>query len=194
MMLLGYKDQSMRVVVSTANLYEDDWHNRTQGLWISDRLPPLPDGSDTTHGESPTQFRNELLKYLTTYKLPQIQPWLVRIRKCDFSAINVFLVTSVPGTHHETTNGYAHGHGRVSWLLSKYAASIEDTSPIVAQSSSLGSFGANPNVWLASEFVNSFRRDSQSVGLRKVPPIRVIYPSFNNVVGSHDGLLGGGCL
>lgn len=31
MMLLGYKDQSMRVVVSTANLYEDDWHNRTQG-------------------------------------------------------------------------------------------------------------------------------------------------------------------
>lgn len=31
MMLLGYKDGSMRVVVSTANLYEDDWHNRTQG-------------------------------------------------------------------------------------------------------------------------------------------------------------------
>lgn len=32
MMLLGYKDQSMRVVISTANLYEDDWHNRTQGI------------------------------------------------------------------------------------------------------------------------------------------------------------------
>lgn len=31
MMLLGYKDQSMRIVISTANLYEDDWHNRTQG-------------------------------------------------------------------------------------------------------------------------------------------------------------------
>lgn len=31
MMLFGYKDQSMRVVVSTANLYEADWHNRTQG-------------------------------------------------------------------------------------------------------------------------------------------------------------------
>lgn len=31
MSLLGYKDGSMRVVVSTANLYEDDWENRTQG-------------------------------------------------------------------------------------------------------------------------------------------------------------------
>lgn len=30
------------------------------------------------------------------------------------------------------------------------------------------------------------------MGLRKLPSIRVIYPSFNNVVNSHDGLLGGG--
>lgn len=34
MMLLGYKDGSMRVVVSTANLYEDDWDNRTQGSYF----------------------------------------------------------------------------------------------------------------------------------------------------------------
>lgn len=34
MMLLGYKDGSMRVVVSTANLYEDDWDNRTQGSYL----------------------------------------------------------------------------------------------------------------------------------------------------------------
>lgn len=30
------------------------------------------------------------------------------------------------------------------------------------------------------------------MGLRKLPMIRVIYPSFNNVANSHDGLLGGG--
>lgn len=29
-MLLGYTDGSMRVIISTANLYEDDWENRTQ--------------------------------------------------------------------------------------------------------------------------------------------------------------------
>lgn len=194
MMLLGYKDGSMRVVVSTANLYEDDWHNRTQGLWMSNALESMPDTYDTAAGESVTGFRNDLLKYLTSYSNPKLQPWIVRVRKTDFSSVNVCLVTSIPGTHHEGSNGYAHGHARVGWLLSKYCAEIDDKSPIVVQSSSLGSFGANPNVWLTSEFVNSLRRDSQRLGIRKVPQLKLIYPSFNNVMGSHDGILGGGCL
>lgn len=108
--------------------------------------------------------------------------------------INVFLITSIPGTYHETGNGYPHGHGRVASLLSKHSTPIDDSAAIVAQSSSLGSFGSRSDGWLTGEFVNSFRRDSQPVGLRKIPAIRVIYPSFNNVIGSHDGLLGGGCL
>lgn len=58
-----------------------------QGIWISDRLEALPEGSDTTAGESPTIFRNELLKYLSSYKLTHLQPWLVRIRKTNFSAV-----------------------------------------------------------------------------------------------------------
>lgn len=194
MMLLGYKDKSMRVVVSTANLYEDDWHNRVQGLWMSQRLEQLPENADTAAGESPTEFRNELLKYLTSYNNSKLQPWLTRIRKSNFESINVFLVTSVPGTHHEGVNGYPHGHARVGWLLSKHSAPIDDTSAIVAQSSSIGSFGANSNVWLTSEFLNSFRRDSKAIGLRKSPQIKLIYPSFNNVINSYDGLLGGGCL
>lgn len=107
---------------------------------------------------------------------------------------NVFLITSVPGTYTDSSNGYPHGHGRVAHLLTKYSAPIDDSSVIVAQSSSLGSFGAGPDAWLTSEFVNSLRRDSKPVGLRKMPSIRVVYPSFNNVASSHDGMLGGGCL
>lgn len=95
MMLLGYKDGSMRVVVSTANLYEDDWHNRTQGLWMSEKLGSLPDGCDTTAGESATGFRNELLKYLSSYKIPHLQPWLVRIRKTDFSSVTYIFLTNL---------------------------------------------------------------------------------------------------
>lgn len=161
---------------------------------MSDKLKMLPDGEDTVAGESKTGFRNDLLKYLSSYKLPQLQPWLIRIRKTDFSSINVFLVTSIPGTYSKTLDGFPHGHGRVSYLLSKHATSIDDSSYIVAQSSSLGSFGKNPSFWLTSEFVNSFRKDNQLLGLRKMPSIRVIYPSYSNVLQSHDGLIGGGCL
>lgn len=87
MMLIGYKDGSMRVVISTANLYEDDWHNRTQGLWISPTLNSMPDDADTSAGESPTGFRHDLMLYLVEYKIGKLQPWIARIRKTDFSNI-----------------------------------------------------------------------------------------------------------
>lgn len=87
MMLLAYKDGSMRVVVSTANLYEDDWHNRTQGIWISPLLTPMADSADTAAGESPTNFRQDLMLYLVEYKCGELQPWIARIRKTDFSSI-----------------------------------------------------------------------------------------------------------
>lgn len=86
-MLFAYTDGSMRVVISTANLYEDDWDNRTQGLWISDKLHAMPEGSNTADGESPTEFRAELLKYLSSYNIADIQPWLMRIRKTNFAQV-----------------------------------------------------------------------------------------------------------
>lgn len=87
MMLLGYKDGSMRVVVSTANLVEDDWHNRTQGLWLSPKCLALADNADTAIADSPTGFRDDLLRYLNTYNIPTLQPWIARIRKTDFSKV-----------------------------------------------------------------------------------------------------------
>ncbi|XP_031619996.1 probable tyrosyl-DNA phosphodiesterase [Contarinia nasturtii] len=194
MMLLAYKDGSMRVVVSTANLYEDDWHNRTQGLWISEKLDPLPHSSEKKFGESPTKFRNDLLIYLSCYKLPQLQPWLTRIRKTNFASVNVFLVTSIPGIYNQTSTGYPHGHGRIAYLLAKHSAKINNDSPVVAQASSLGNFGRNKQDWLCGEFLKSFCQGTKIDQLEENPELFIIYPSHNNVENSHDGLLGGGCL
>ncbi|XP_034668387.1 probable tyrosyl-DNA phosphodiesterase [Drosophila subobscura] len=196
MMLLGYADGSMRVVISTANLYEDDWHNRTQGLWISPLLPAMSEDADTAAGESLTGFRQDLMLYLVEYKISQLQPWIARIRKSDFSAINVFFVGSVPGGHREgSVRGHPWGHARLGSLLAKHAAPIEDRIPVVCQSSSIGSLGANVQAWIQQDFVNSLRKDSSPGGkLRQMPPFKMIYPSFNNVSGSHDGMIGGGCL
>ncbi|XP_013100398.2 probable tyrosyl-DNA phosphodiesterase [Stomoxys calcitrans] len=194
MMLLGYKDGSMRVVVSTANLYEDDWHNRTQGVWISPLLTPLPDSADTAAGESPTMFRQDLMLYLVEYKCAELQPWIARIRKSDFSAINVFFIGSVPGGHREGPRGHPWGHARVSSILQKHCAPIDDSVPVVCQSSSIGSLGAGVQAWIQNDFLNSLRRDSTPLGIRKFPAFKMIYPSYSNVSGSHDGMLGGGCL
>lgn len=87
-MLLGYKDGSMRVVVSTANLYEDDWRNRSQGIWISPRCYEVTgDSAHSSTGESVTGFRADLIRYLNTYRMPQLQEWTARIQRTDFSAI-----------------------------------------------------------------------------------------------------------
>lgn len=86
-MLLGYKDGSMRVVISTANLYENDWDNRTQGLWMSEKLDAMPIGSNAMAGDSVTEFRRELLNYLTSYNLPLLRQWIERIRNTNFTLV-----------------------------------------------------------------------------------------------------------
>ncbi|KAL9703894.1 hypothetical protein quinque_007412 [Culex quinquefasciatus] len=85
--LYGYTDGSMRVVISTANLYEDDFHNRTQGPWISPRLPALAEDADTGAGESRTGFRESLITYLNSYKFAQLAAWVSRIQRTDFREV-----------------------------------------------------------------------------------------------------------
>lgn len=104
-------------------------------------------------------------------------------------------MTSVPGGHRETPGkGYLFGHGRVAHLLGQHSAPIDDSCPVVAQSSSIGSLGPNIQTWINSDIVPSFRRDSAPIGIRRLPAFKMIYPSFGNVKSSHDDLLGGGCL
>ncbi|XP_050094176.1 probable tyrosyl-DNA phosphodiesterase isoform X4 [Anopheles aquasalis] len=194
--LYGYRDGSMRIVISTANLYENDWHNRTQGLWISPRLPAVPEDADTAFGESVTDFRSNLLAYLDAYKFPQLQPWMARIRRTDFSDVKVCLVASVPGEHVDTLKKPQNhwGHPQLGYLLEKYAAPIDDSCPLVAQSSSIGIFGPTPESWIFGEIMANFGKSSAPVGTRRMPAFCMIYPSYSNVEQSHDALLGGGCL
>ncbi|GFG33166.1 hypothetical protein Cfor_07554, partial [Coptotermes formosanus] len=80
MSLFYYKDNSMRVVFSTANLISSDWYNRTRvvgvkyyRVWVSPSCPQLPVESDTRAGESPTEFKADLLHYMAFYQLPALQ-------------------------------------------------------------------------------------------------------------------------
>lgn len=106
----------------------------------------------------------------------------------------MFLVAASPGSHREQPNrGHPYGHPRLGYLLSKHSAPIDDSCPIVAQSSSIGSFGAHAGLWI-SEISMNFKKDSVPQGLRKAPQFKMIYPSFTNVKNSYDGMIAGGCL
>lgn len=194
MMLLGYKDGSMRVVVSTANLYPDDWNNRTQGIWMSPKLPGIKGATDTATGESPTHFREDLMRYLLAYNNPTIESWINRVQQSDFTQVNVFLVASVPGKHRKTPMGPLWGHPRVGYFLSQHCASVEETGSLVAQSSSIGTLGAGLLPWVRMEWGMSFRNDCESPRIKDFPQFHMIYPSLRNVNNSHDGIIGGACL
>jgi tyrosyl-DNA phosphodiesterase-1 len=192
-MLFGYRDQSMRIVISTANPQDEDWHNRVQGHWISDRLPLLTDGEN---GDSVTGFRQDFLRYLGTYGIPQLDPWIARIQKTDFRSIQVFFVGSANGSHQSDPDvGHPFGHPRLAQLLKQHSAEINGNCPIIAQSSAVGFFGTDPRKsYLLNEIVVSFGKDSSAGRIRKVPEIQMIYPSLKNVQESYDGLLGASCL
>ena len=193
-MMLKYKDDGIRVVVSTANLYSDDWNNRTQGLWISPHLPPLPESANTSDGESPTGFKKDLKRYLSRYRHPVLTEWICAVQGADFSSVNVFFLASVPGNHKGSEYDF-WGHRKLGSVLSKHATLPPDAPqwPIVAQSSSIGSLGPNYESWLLKEIVPSMSRETAK-GLKSHPNFQFIYPSVKNYKESFDLQDGSCCL
>ncbi|XP_033609930.1 probable tyrosyl-DNA phosphodiesterase isoform X2 [Cryptotermes secundus] len=176
-------------------------HHHT--VWVSPSCPQLPADSDTRAGESPTEFKADLLRYMAAYQLPELQEWMSRLRKTDFSAIKVFFVASVPGSHRGPDYD-KWGHRRLGHLLKKHVtipsllspSESKESWPIIAQCSSIGALGTDPDAWMCGELRTSMSQRAVQPGDMPQPPpkFKVIYPSLRNVKNSHDDLLGGGCL
>ncbi|XP_043527863.1 probable tyrosyl-DNA phosphodiesterase isoform X2 [Frieseomelitta varia] len=193
-MILKYKNNGIRVVVFTANLYSDDWENRTQGVWISPHLPPLPESANPGDGESPTGFKKDLERYLNKYKVPALTEWISLVRRADFSSVNVFFLASVPGRHTGVEYDF-WGHRKLGCILSKYAKLPPDAPQwtLVAQSSSIGSLGPNYESWLLKDITSSMSKENP-VGLKSLPNFQFIYPSLENYKRSFDHRVGSSCL
>jgi len=189
MMVLMYDDGSVRVVVHTANLVPDDWHNRTQGVWVSDKCPKL--GEDEGSGESPTGFKASLLRYLKFYEVSVLQQFISAIQACDMSHINTAFVSSVPNSHKDGAM-CLWGHRSLSKLLRLNVPPSVSSWPVKIQCSSIGSLGISPDMWLEHELGTSLS-STQSRSLTR-PKVSVVYPSHSDVLASYDGPLGGGCL
>ncbi|KAG5312932.1 TYDP1 phosphodiesterase, partial [Acromyrmex insinuator] len=181
-MILQYSN-GIRVVVSTAALYSDDWKNRTQGLWISPHLPYLPESAKPSDGESPTGFKKDLERYLSKYEQPALTQWIRAVQMADFSDVNVFLVASVPGIHKGYEDDF-WGYRKLAHVLSCYVTLPRNEQwPIVAQSSGVGCFGLFENwlediIWCMSKETS---KDSNNY-----PHFQFIYPSIANYKQSFD--------
>ncbi|XP_026534955.1 tyrosyl-DNA phosphodiesterase 1 [Notechis scutatus] len=195
MMLLNY-EEGLRVVIHTSNLIDDDWYQKTQGIWLSPLYPRLPPGSADSDGESHTNFKSDLISYLISYKSPSLMEWVEIIKQHDLSETRVYLIGSTPGRYQGNAKE-KWGHLKLRKLLKEQATQIPDQNswPIIGQFSSIGSMGVDQSKWLCSEFRESL--GSLGSNLKNPPnqiPIHLIYPSVENVRQSLEGYPAGGSL
>ncbi|KAM4690562.1 tyrosyl-DNA phosphodiesterase 1 [Rhinophrynus dorsalis] len=195
MMLLLYKE-GLRIVIHTSNLIRDDWHQKTQGIWLSPLYPRLPEGSSASAGESATNFRSDLSAYLASYNSPSLKEWIDIIKQHDLSETRVFLIGSTPG-RFQGNDKEKWGHFRLRKLLRENTTTVsgEEAWPVIGQFSSIGSMGADKTKWLSSEFGESLRTLGKGVkAVHKETPLHLIYPSVDNVRTSLEGYPAGGSL
>uniref|UniRef100_A0A8C3DBZ3 Tyrosyl-DNA phosphodiesterase 1 n=1 Tax=Corvus moneduloides TaxID=1196302 RepID=A0A8C3DBZ3_CORMO len=196
MMLLLY-EEGLRVVIHTSNLIAEDWHQKTQGIWLSPLYPRLPKGTSGSAGESATNFKSDLISYLTAYSSPALKEWINLIQEHDLSETRVYLLGSTPG-RYQGSDKEKWGHLRLRKLLKEHALSIpaQESWPLVGQFSSIGSMGADGSKWLCSEFQESLVAAGSSVTTfhKCDVPIHLVYPTVNNVRQSLEGYPAGGSL
>ncbi|KAI8787957.1 tyrosyl-DNA phosphodiesterase 1 [Biomphalaria glabrata] len=193
MMLLLY-ERGMRVVIHTANLIDNDWHQKTQGVWISPLFPPLKNSSDK--GDSTTGFKADLLQYIAAYRSIKLTPWEKHIQSHDMSSANVYIIGSVPG-RHTLNNKHNWGHLKLKKVLSERGpdSGLVKNWPLIGQFSSIGSLGPNKEAWLLNEWGQSISVcKSEQNGSLLPSKLNLIFPSLDNIRLSLEGYNGGGCV
>ncbi|XP_031704328.1 tyrosyl-DNA phosphodiesterase 1 [Anarrhichthys ocellatus] len=193
MMLLWY-EEGFRVIILTSNLIRADWYQKTQGMWMSPVFPRLPEGSDDSAGESSTFFKRDLLEYLASYRAPELEEWIRRIKEHNLSEARVYLVGSTPG-RYVGSDMERWGHLRLRKLLYDHADPVpgEERWPVIGQFSSIGSMGVDKTKWLTGEFQRTMTTLGKS-SLRPEPPMHLVYPSVEDVRTSLEGYPAGGSL
>ncbi|GCC38103.1 hypothetical protein chiPu_0016614 [Chiloscyllium punctatum] len=193
MMLLLY-EEGFRVVIHTSNLIHDDWHQKTQGIWLSPLYPRLPEGSPETAGESMTNFKRDLIDYLAAYRSSGLGEWIAHVKQHDLSETRVYLIGSTPG-RHQGNEKQKWGHLKLGKILNNCASPVtnQESWPLIGQFSSIGSLGADETKWLCSEFKESLTMLGKCQSNQKVP-LHLVYPTVENVRTSLEGYPAGGSL
>ncbi|XP_038629410.1 tyrosyl-DNA phosphodiesterase 1 isoform X3 [Scyliorhinus canicula] len=166
-------------------------------IWLSPLYPRLPEGSSETAGESVTNFKRDLIDYLTSYRSAGLSEWIAHIKQHDLSETRVYLIGSTPG-RHQGNEKQKWGHFKLRRILSDCTSPVtnQESWPLIGQFSSIGSLGADETKWLCSEFKESLATlgKSQRCLSSQQVPLHLVYPTVENVRTSLEGYPAGGSL
>lgn len=114
--LIGFRNETLRVVIHTANLRQSDVHVKVQAAYIQQF--PMKPRTDTSASSSlkrgvGSDFETTLIAYLESYRFQRKYRWVEsstdkdekeeklteRIGRYDFSTASVILIPSTPGYH-----------------------------------------------------------------------------------------------
>ncbi|KJH42428.1 Kae1-associated kinase Bud32 [Dictyocaulus viviparus] len=177
-------EDKLHVIVSTANLIESDWNEKTQCFYYA------CGNTDGNRPVSTSEFAADLCTYITEYRIPDVSFWIDRIRNCDFSHVLDRLVFSVPG-YHQADRLHKFGHPSLARFLRNRPTPNPDARRLfLAQCSSIGSLGDKSDSWLRPQFSRSLQGDQISYSSR----LFLIYPCVEDVRNSLEGYSAGDSL
>uniref|UniRef100_A0A803MI34 HIRAN domain-containing protein n=1 Tax=Chenopodium quinoa TaxID=63459 RepID=A0A803MI34_CHEQI len=108
-LLVLQREDSMRVIITSANLVAKQWQSVTNTIWWQD-FPHKKSPECTslfnrlnrsTDNDLSSDFSAQLAGFMATLvnDVPSEAHWIVELTKYDFSGANGYLVASVPGIH-----------------------------------------------------------------------------------------------
>ena len=97
-------------------MIEVDWEERTQIIWMSPLLPRLDKNESKNFEEKNENFKLDLLNYISSYNLSQLEKIKEEIENFDFSQVKIRLVASIPGNGIFMLHFSSCGHVRaLTW-------------------------------------------------------------------------------
>ncbi|KAI9136928.1 tyrosyl-DNA phosphodiesterase-domain-containing protein [Paraphysoderma sedebokerense] len=197
MMINFYDDDTLKVIIHTANLVAPDWTCKTQGTYTTPFLKMKNKGP----ADPSSDFERDLINYLRAYKNFHIDGWVERIQQYDFTCCRAIIVGSVPGSHADR-DYHSWGLNRMKSLLERYVdltkcypPHVQGKEHLISQFSSWGSLGTNDE-WLRGFFLNNmskFKSAAPNLKNRK-PEEHLCFPTVENVRDSIEGWEAGGSL
>lgn len=200
MLILLRHDDTVQVVIHTANMIARDWTNMTQSVWRSPLLPlKTSHAADKAGGTcfamgSGGKFKIDLLNYLKAYNQRRTicKTLIEKLEQYDFSAIRAALIASVPGRHNifDETEETKWGWAALKHALRSVPVQ-EGKSEIVVQISSIATLGPT-DTWLRRSLFDSLTASKNKA--KGQPSFRVVFPSADEIRKSLDGYDSGGSI